>query len=151
MRTALREQAATGDASGGAGRWLDERQLEAALKSSVFVPAQASHVLTERIDRILLDPWLGLPIFFGAMFMLFELVFILGKPIQDAMAWGSAAIRSGALEPALAGLPFALRGLMLDGVYNGLSTAASFVPMIVMFFCAWELSRKPPTCPAPHS
>ena len=86
MRTALREQAATGDASGGAGRWLDERQLEAALKSSVFVPAQASHVLTERIDRILLDPWLGLPIFFGAMFMLFELVFILGKPIQDAMA-----------------------------------------------------------------
>ena len=50
------------------------------------------------------------------------------------MAWGFAAFRSGALEPALAGLPFALRGLMLDGVYNGLSTVASFVPMIVHVF-----------------
>ena len=133
MRTALREQAAAGDANAGRAR-LDERQLEAAVKSSVFIPAQASHALTERIDRILLDPWLGLPIFFGVMFLLFELVFTLGKPIQDAMAWGFAAFRAGALEPALAGLPFALRGLMLDGVYNGLSTVASFVPMIVMFF-----------------
>jgi len=110
------------------------RGLEAAVKSSVFVPAQASHALTERIDRILLDPWLGLPIFFGVMFLLFELVFFLGKPIQDAMAWGFSALRSGALEPALAGLPFALRGFLLDGVYNGLSTVASFVPLIVMFF-----------------
>lgn len=133
MRTALRERAAAVDANAGRAG-LDERQLEAAVKSSVFIPAQASHALTERIDRILLDPWLGLPIFFGVMFLLFELVFTLGKPIQDAMAWGFAAFRAGALEPALAGLPFALRGLMLDGVYNGLSTVASFVPMIVMFF-----------------
>ncbi|MFA5914648.1 MAG: ferrous iron transport protein B [Burkholderiales bacterium] len=133
MRAALREAVGADAANGGRAK-LDERQLEAAVKSSVLVPAQASHALTERIDRILLDPWLGLPIFFGVMFLLFELVFILGKPIQDAMAWAFAALRSGALEPALAGLPFALRGLLLDGVYNGLSTVASFVPIIVLFF-----------------
>ncbi len=110
------------------------RELEAAVKSAVFVPAQASHALTEKIDRVLLDPWLGLPIFFGVMFLLFELVFIVGKPIQDAMTWGFSELRSGALEPALAGLPYALRGFLLDGVYNGLSTVASFVPLIVLFF-----------------
>ena len=133
MRSALREQGDAGEVKGRRAK-LDERELDAAVKSSVFVPAQASHALTEKIDRILLHPWLGLPIFFGVMFLLFELVFILGKPIQDAMTWGFAALRSGALEPVLAGLPFALRGLLLDGVYNGLSTVASFVPMIVMFF-----------------
>ncbi len=138
MRSALRDPAAVRDAARGRAT-LDERQLEAAVKSSVSIPAQASHALTEKIDRVLLDPWLGLPIFFGVMFLLFELVFILGKPIQDAMAWGFSAFRSEALEPVLAGLPFALRGLMLDGVYNGLSTVASFVPIIVLFFLCMGL------------
>jgi len=138
MRAVLREQAA---APGAAVKRpaLDERQIEAAVKASVSIPAQASHALTEKIDRLLLDPWLGLPIFFGVMFLLFEVVFILGKPIQDAMAWGFSAVRSEALEPLLAGLPFALRGLILDGVYNGLSTVASFVPLIVLFFLCMGL------------
>ena len=110
------------------------QRFESAVNSSVFVPAQASHALTDKIDRVLLHPWLGLPVFFGVMFLLFELVFILGKPIQDGVAWGFAAFRTGALEPLLAGLPSLLQGLLLDGVYNGLATVASFVPIIVLFF-----------------
>ena len=41
---------------------------------------------------------------------------------------------SGALEPLLAGLPAALHGLLLDGIYNGVGTVAAFVPIIVLFF-----------------
>jgi ferrous iron transport protein B len=133
LRAALSARSASQSEARGPAS-LGERAIEAAVKSSVFVPAQASHALTEKIDRVLLDPWLGLPVFFGVMFLLFELVFILGKPIQDAMAWGFAALRSGALDPALASLPPVLNGLLLDGVYNGLSTVASFVPLIVLFF-----------------
>jgi ferrous iron transport protein B len=133
MRAALREQGAAVEAEGKRAR-PDAGELEAAVKSAVFVPATASHALTEKIDRILLHPWLGLPIFFGVMFLLFELVFMIGEPIQNAMAWAFAALRSGALDPVLAGMPHALRGLLLDGVYNGLSTVASFVPLIVLFF-----------------
>lgn len=132
MRAALREQAA-GEVREQRAK-LDARELEAVVKSAVFIPAQASHALTEKIDRALLHPWLGLPIFFAVMFVLFELVFMIGEPIQNAMAWAFAAFRSAALDPVLAGLPFALRGLLLDGVYNGLSTVASFVPLIVLFF-----------------
>ncbi len=113
---------------------FDSEALEAAVKQAVAVPAHASHALTERIDRILLDPWIGLPIFFGVMFLLFEAVFILGKPIQDAMAWGLAAFRSAVLDPGLSGLPPFLSGLLLDGIYNGLGTVASFVPLIILFF-----------------
>jgi ferrous iron transport protein B len=39
-----------------------------------------------------------------------------------------------ALEPLLTYLPAVLQGLLLDGIYNGLSTVASFVPLIVLFF-----------------
>ncbi len=113
---------------------LDGEALEAAVRQSVSVPAHASHALTEKLDRALLHPWIGLPIFFGVMFVLFEAVFFVGKPIQDAIAWALTAFRGAALEPVLAGLPAVLKGLLLDGVYNGVGTVASFVPLIILFF-----------------
>jgi ferrous iron transport protein B len=112
----------------------DDGLIEAAVKSAVHVPAQASHRLTEKIDRVLLDPWLGLPLFFGVMLVLFEAVFWIGTPLQNALAAGFSALRAGVLDPALAAAPPLLHGLLLDGVYNGLSTVASFVPLIILFF-----------------
>jgi ferrous iron transport protein B len=90
--------------------------------------------MTERLDRVLLHPVLGLPIFFAVMLLLFQGVFAIGKPLQDAATWLLSALRTEALEPMLAHLPLVLQGLLLDGVYNGLSTVASFVPLIVLFF-----------------
>ena len=113
---------------------INMQQLEDALNSSVSVPAELSSTVTEKIDRVLLHPWLGLPLFFFVMFLLFELVFVVGKPIQDGLAWGFAELRLLVLEPWLAHAPVLLQGLLLDGVYNGLTTVASFVPMIVLFF-----------------
>jgi ferrous iron transport protein B len=107
---------------------------EAAVRHHVDVPKQASHRLTERMDKLLLHPWLGLPIFFGVMFLLFEAVFAFGKPLQDGMAWIFTTLRENALEPLLSPLPQVLHGLLLDGIYNGLGTVASFVPLIILFF-----------------
>ncbi|OFZ86781.1 MAG: ferrous iron transport protein B [Betaproteobacteria bacterium RBG_16_64_18] len=116
------------------GERLTEELLDAAIRRSVMVPAHASHALTEKIDRVLLHPWLGLPIFFVLMFLLFQAVFFVGKPIQDAMAWALGALRTAVLDAAFAGLPAAASGLLLDGIYNGLGTVASFVPLIILFF-----------------
>jgi len=77
---------------------------------------------------------LGLPLFFGIMFLLFEAVFWLGTPLQTALAAGFSALRTAALEPSLAGLPRVLSGVLLDGLYNGFGTVASFVPLIILFF-----------------
>ena len=113
---------------------LIPQHIELAFQAHVQVPAQASHKLTERIDKILLHPWLGLPIFFGVMLLLFEGVFAIGKPLQDGMNWLFTNLRSEALEPLLSGLPSLAQGLLLDGLYNGISTVASFVPLIILFF-----------------
>ena len=132
IASALRgEEPAAADKTGAA---VGERGLEAAIRRSVMVPAHASHALTERIDRYLLHPWLGLPLFFALMFLLFQAVFVIGKPIQDGMSWALVAFRAAVLDPALTGLPAVASGLLLDGIYNGLGTVASFVPLIILFF-----------------
>ena len=113
---------------------LDESTLEAAVRRSVMIPAHASHALTEKIDRVFLHPWMGLPIFFALMFLLFQGVFFIGKPIQDAMNWALTAFRTAVLDPAFSALPAVLSGMLLDGIYNGLGTVASFVPLIILFF-----------------
>lgn len=111
-----------------------EAEMAQVIAASVQIPAHASDQLTQRMDRVLLHPIAGLPIFFFIMFLLFQGIFILGKPIQDGLAWLFQLIRTSALEPLLSILPAPVTGLLLDGIYNGVGTVASFVPLIVLFF-----------------
>ncbi len=113
---------------------VDAVDVDAIVNRHFAVPMQASHQLTERLDRLFLHPWLGLPALLAMMLLLFEAVFALGKPLQEIMAWLFSTLRTALLEPVLAPLPSMLNGFLLDGVYNGLGTVASFVPLIVLFF-----------------
>ena len=111
-----------------------EAEMSHVLKNTVQIPVQLSDRLTERLDSIMLHPWLGLPIFFAVMYLVFQGVFFLGQPLQglvgDLLGW----FREAALDPLLGGLPQAAQGLLLDGIYNGVTTVAAFVPIIVLFF-----------------
>jgi len=111
-----------------------ESEMARVLKHAVQIPAQLPENLTDKLDRVMLHPWLGLPIFFGIMYLLFQGIFFIGEPLQiwvgEALNW----LRSSALDPALAGLPAWLSGLLLDGIYNGVATVAAFVPIIILFF-----------------
>lgn len=111
-----------------------EAEMARVLKHSVQVPARMPDDLTQKLDRVLLHPWLGLPIFFGVMYLLFQAIFLFGAPFQDSVGWLFDWIRSSLLEPALASAPTWLYGLLLDGIYNGVSTVATFVPLIILFF-----------------
>ena len=111
-----------------------EREMAQLIQQTVQVPAQMPDNITNRLDRLLLHPWLGLPIFFGIMFLLFQAIFLFGQPLQgivnDLFGW----MRETAIGPLVGFLPAALQGLLLDGVYNGVATVAAFVPLIVLFF-----------------
>jgi len=111
-----------------------EAEMENVLKHSVQIPAQLPENLTEKLDQVMLHPWLGLPIFFGIMYLLFQGIFLLGLPLQGGVAELLDWFRGAALTPLLDGLPPLLQGLLLDGVYNGVATVAAFVPIIVLFF-----------------
>ncbi len=111
-----------------------ESEMAHVLKHSVQIPVRLSDNLTEKLDRVMLHPWLGLPIFFAIMYLLFQGIFFFGQPLQtgvnDLFGW----LRNAAFVPLLSGLPTALQGMLLDGVYNGVATVAAFVPIIILFF-----------------
>jgi len=111
-----------------------ESEMARVLKHTVQIPARLSDKLTEKLDGVLLHPWLGLPIFFAVMYMVFQGVFLFGQPFQEGIADLLDWFRGAALEPMLGALPQYMQGLLLDGVYNGVATVAAFVPIIVLFF-----------------
>ena len=111
-----------------------EDELDAIVAHSVHVPVQVSHSLTDKIDKVLLHSWFGLPIFFGIMFLVFQTIYTLGAPLQTLVAWLLENLRSIALEPLFSSLPPLVSGFLLDGVFNGIATVASFVPVIILFF-----------------
>lgn len=116
-----------------------EQDMLDIVKKTVQMPTQLADKTTDNIDKVLLHPWLGLPIFFAAMFLLFQFIFTAGKPLQDGMAWLLGLLRTSVLEPIFAGLPAWLNGLLLDGIFNGISTVAAFVPIIVLFFLVMSM------------
>ena len=126
-----------------ASRLEVDTQIEAEMQSIVLetvqIPATLNNETTDNIDKVLLHPWLGLPIFIVAVFLLFQFIFTVGAPLQDAMAWLFDQTRSSILEPLLASTPVWLNGLLLDGIYNGVSTVAAFVPIIVLFFLVMSM------------
>ncbi len=111
-----------------------ESEMSRVLKHSVQVPVRMTDRLTTQLDQLMLHPWLGLPIFFGIMYLLFQTIFLLGQPLQGGVNEIFGWLRTVALEPLLGGLPQALQGLLLDGIYNGVATVAAFIPLIVLFF-----------------
>lgn len=109
-------------------------QIDSLIKQAVEIPLQLSPTLTHKLDQIFLHHWLGLPLFFFIMFLLFQGIFMLGTPLQDGMEWILASFKEMYLVPLLSNLPKSLQGLLLDGIYDGVGTVASFIPMILLFF-----------------
>lgn len=116
-----------------------EQKVDSLIAAHVRIPATLSESNTDKIDKVLLHPWFGLPIFFAAMFVLFQIIFTVGAPFQDGLAWLLDTIRATALDPLFANAPSWFSGLMLDGIYNGVATVAAFIPIIILFFLVMSM------------
>ncbi len=117
---------------------LNDRQLANDLKEildgAVQMPLRLADQWTRRLDRILLHPLLGLPIFFGAMYLIFQAIYAIGTPLQKLLGNGLDWFKGIALEPLLSPLPAFIKGFLIDGLYVGLGTVAAFLPVIFLFF-----------------
>ncbi|MDD4881646.1 MAG: ferrous iron transport protein B, partial [Gallionellaceae bacterium] len=111
-----------------------ELELDALVSQSVTSPIYLPPSATDKLDRVMLHPWLGLPIFFLMMFMLFQAIYGLGTPLQDGMGWLLDHIKTDAVVPLTAHWPAALKSLVLEGVFDGLGTVLTFLPIIAVFF-----------------
>ena len=109
-------------------------EMETVLQDTFHVETEVQQNLTTRLDKILMHPVLGLPIFFGTMFLMFQIIYALGIPLQDYLAQALSWVKDNALEPLVSGLPKFIHDFLVDGIYEGLGTVASFIPVILLFF-----------------
>ncbi len=97
-------------------------------------PAQPD-ALSERLDRILLHRWLGLPLFVVFMALLFQAIYGFGTPLQGLLAAGFEATGNRLAGSAMmSALPAWLQSFLLDGLWQGLAVVISFLPLIILFF-----------------
>jgi ferrous iron transport protein B len=87
--------------------------------------------LTERVDRILINPWLGLLIFLLLMFALFEGLFAGADPLIHL----TERLFSAAGDGVKRALPGSIVGHFLaDGLLAGVGAVAMFLPQILLLF-----------------
>ncbi len=111
-----------------------EKRLEELVHDTVHVPVTLSDTITSRLDRLLLHPLLGLPLFFLAMYLMFQAIYTIGTPLQNAVEWLLGLLKQDAVAPLLAHASPVISSFLLEGIYNGVGTVLSFLPIIVLFF-----------------
>jgi len=84
---------------------------------------------TAKLDALLTNRVLGIPIFIGVLALMYSLSFVLGKIPQDWIAAGFKALSDFAAARLPAG---ELTSLLVDGVIPGLSAVIVFVPVIMI-------------------
>jgi ferrous iron transport protein B len=92
--------------------------------------------MTRRIDDVLTHRWLGLPIFFAVMYVVFRLVIDVAAPFLDwvdGVVNGPIAHLADAVLAAVTA-PDWVRSLVIEGVIAGVGGVLVFVPGLVMLF-----------------
>jgi ferrous iron transport protein B len=106
-------------------------------EKTVVRPGESKgHARSRKIDRILTGKYTAIPAFVGIMALVFWLTFsVIGAGLSDlleiAIGWltdaADAALTAANVNPAL-------HSLVIDGIFNGVGSVLSFIPIIVTLF-----------------
>jgi ferrous iron transport protein B len=87
--------------------------------------------MTHRIDGVLSNKYIGFPIFFLILYVMFEVTFTLGQYpmdwIEEAVAWLGEKISDGMPEGPL-------KAMLVDGVIGGVGSVIVFLPQILILY-----------------
>jgi ferrous iron transport protein B len=93
--------------------------------------------ISDKIDNIVTNKFLGMPIFLGFMWLTFQMVFTLGSPLADLIdsfvGWFGRITSSGISS---IGAPQWLSSLISDGIISGVGAVLVFLPNIMLLFLA---------------
>ena len=94
------------------------------------------HIRSQKMDQLLTGKFTAIPMFVLIMALVFFLTFFLIGPFfQDLLAAGIDALKelvAGAMVSA--GVNEAIQSLVVDGIFEGVGTVISFLPIIVTMF-----------------
>ena len=111
--------------------------ISGACTEAVTQSVERRHERSDRIDAVITNRWLGLPIFAVLMFVMFQLTFSLGNPLVDQLdVWKTAAADAARTHLAGVGGGDLLQSLVADGLIEGVGAVLTFVPLVVLLFLA---------------
>ena len=111
--------------------------IEDIVRNSVHKPDHPKLTPTDRIDRVVINKWLAVPIFIAIMALMFWTTF---GPIGEGLMGLLETLIQGMLAPWLENTLLALGasdwviGLTCDGIIGGVGGVVSFLPQIVILF-----------------
>ena len=112
------------------GGWADS------IAAHVIEQRPVRHALTERIDRIVLDPLWGSLLFLSVMVIFFQLIFSWAGPAMDFIDSGVSVLGELARTALPAGW---MADLVADGLIAGVGSVVIFLPQIVILFSLLHL------------
>ncbi len=111
--------------------------IERLCEQTVTKPKESKErIRSEKIDRILTGKYSAIPCFIGIMVLVFYLTFnVIGAWLQDILAAGidrltilvAMAMQAGNVNPTM-------QSLVLQGIFQGVGSVLSFLPIIVTLF-----------------
>ncbi len=110
--------------------------ISGACQEAVRSTIEVRHTVSDRIDAVVTNRLLGIPIFLGLMYLVFSLTFTLGDPpmgwIEGFFEWLGGTVVSWWPE----GSESLLKSLLVDGIIGGVGGVIVFLPNILLLFLA---------------
>ena len=94
------------------------------------------HKRSVKMDKVLTGKYTALPVFFGVMFLVFWLTFnVIGSRLSDLLSLGIGALANLCDKGLTAyGINPVVHSLIIDGIFAGVGSVLSFLPIIVTLF-----------------
>jgi len=110
--------------------------ISGACQEAVRSTIEIRHTMSDRIDSLVTNRVLGLPVFLGLMYLVFHLTFTLGEPpmewIEGFFGWLGEVVEGWWPEESES----ILKSLLADGIIAGVGGVIVFLPNILLLFLA---------------
>ncbi len=111
--------------------------IHGAVRETVFNKEAKTRIdFTEMVDSIVLNKYAGLFIFFGVMYLIYQITFTIGNPLSDLIDQGFGML-SGWLTTQLP--PGIFTDMLVDGIIGGVGGVLVFLPLVVLLFLGLSL------------
>ncbi len=111
--------------------------IERVCEANVIKPGESrERIRSEKIDRILTGKWTAIPCFVGIMALVFYLTFnVIGLFFQNLLAAGIDYL-TGVVDEWMTAVHIntALHSLVIHGIFEGVGSVLSFLPIVVTLF-----------------
>jgi ferrous iron transport protein B len=133
LETALGDGAVTAIAA-ARYEWIND-----AVSQAMERPSTPGPTVTDRVDSVLTNRWLGIPIFLAAMWLVFKLTTDVAAVFLDWIDGAVGGPLSGLVSDLLGAIGLGgtwFESLLIDGVFAGVGAVLTFVPILLLLFVA---------------